>query len=70
VYCLLPILFILNTDGSLIKMLQCYKRPDPHAIMANEACARNLGTHATKVYIKPNGHMHVVCERKLNEQID
>lgn len=65
--CLLPIMFILNTDASVIKEIRDYKLPDPHVEMALKLCKERVGTCPSSVSIFPSGHVHILCKRKTNE---
>jgi hypothetical protein len=66
--CLLPVIFILNTDSSVIVTLHKYRLPDPHVDVAADLCRRKVGTCPVSVHIKPNGHLHIICKRRTNDK--
>ena len=62
--CLLPLMFLLNPDATLLMKVDWYKMPDPHVTRASELCKRRYGTCVAIVRIWPSGHIHVTCKSK------
>ena len=63
--CVLPILFILNVDGSLISQINPdYKTPNRYADIAKETCEKKVGTCPESVGIFPDGIIFIKCKEK------